>query len=66
MLYEFDNIVFSKISIVLANIDTRLSGGSHENEGRVELQYNKEWIGLCDGSWDSNDASAVCHSLGYW
>ncbi|VDI14713.1 deleted in malignant brain tumors 1 protein [Mytilus galloprovincialis] len=50
----------------LSNLTTRLAGGLHDNEGRVEMQYNNEWIGLCDTNWSWYDASAVCKSLGYW
>lgn len=51
---------------ILANMDTRLTGGHHEGEGRVELRYNNEWIGVCDVAWNINDASTVCRAIGYW
>lgn len=54
------------VAFILANMDTRLTGGHHEGEGRVELRYNNEWVGVCDVSWDINDASTVCRALGYW
>jgi len=44
----------------------RLSGGHRTNEGRVEVEYNGEWTGICDSNWDSIDANTVCKSLGYW
>lgn len=54
------------IYVSIANMDTRLAGGHREGEGRVELLYNNEWVGMCDTNWDSKDAAAVCRSIEYW
>ena len=43
----------------------RLSGGSHSNEGRVEVYCNGRWGTICSASLDSTDYSSICKQLGY-
>ena len=45
--------------------DLRLTGGSNEYEGRVEICMNGVWGSICDYGWDSIDASVVCKQLQY-
>ncbi|XP_055896643.1 deleted in malignant brain tumors 1 protein-like isoform X1 [Biomphalaria glabrata] len=47
------------------NVPIRLSGGGHENEGAVEINYNGIWGKVCDDGWSNEDAQVVCHMLGY-
>ena len=45
----------------------RITGGTKEYEGRVEI-YNanyEEWGTICSQNWDRNDADVVCRQLGY-
>lgn len=42
----------------------RLSQGSNEYEGRLEVFYNLEWGTVCDDSFDVNDGKVVCNQLG--
>ncbi|XP_075986562.1 lysyl oxidase-like 2 [Anticarsia gemmatalis] len=45
----------------------RLVGGRSNNEGRVEIYYNKTWGSICPDGWTLYEASAVCRhlALGY-
>lgn len=43
----------------------RLSSGSSDRVGRVEVCLNSTWGTVCASGWDNNDASVLCKSLGY-
>ena len=43
----------------------RLIGGSHSQEGIVEIAYNGRWGMLCDNGFSTLDADSVCQGLGF-
>ncbi|XP_041456396.1 deleted in malignant brain tumors 1 protein-like [Lytechinus variegatus] len=45
--------------------DIRLVGGSHENEGRVEIYYSSQWNTICDSGWGIEEARVICRQLGF-
>jgi deleted-in-malignant-brain-tumors protein 1 len=47
------------------NDTMRLTGGSTNSEGRVEICYNGVWGSICDSNWNGIEAKVVCKSLGH-
>ena len=45
--------------------EIRLTDGTTQYEGRVEVCVNGVWGTVCDNGWDTTEAYAVCHHLGY-
>ncbi|XP_072445130.1 neurotrypsin isoform X4 [Chiloscyllium punctatum] len=43
----------------------RLMDGENKKEGRVEIFINGQWGTICDDGWTDEDATVVCHQLGY-
>ena len=47
-------------------VQVRLGGSSNTNEGYVEVNYKSQgWKGVCDDSFDLNDAHVLCRMVGY-
>ncbi|XP_033749618.1 deleted in malignant brain tumors 1 protein-like isoform X1 [Pecten maximus] len=46
-------------------IQYRLNGGKDPSQGRVEIQYEGNWGGVCNFLWDTHDANVLCRSMSY-
>ena len=58
-------MVFDVIVDVSVKERVRLIGGSSPLEGLVEIYHNNQWGTICNSGWDLNDATVVCHQLGF-
>jgi len=56
------SLIFTDIS---ARPDLRLTGGASAGEGLVEIYYNNRWGTICGSGWGIEEATVVCHQLGY-
>ena len=43
----------------------RLSNGTHQYDGRIEVRHNGIWGTICDDNFDNYAAKVVCNSLGF-
>ena len=46
-------------------VEVQLANSRYPNQGRVEIKINGQWGTICDQDWDQNDASVICHQLGF-
>ena len=59
-------IIVSGVTYSVCNTgDARLTDGSNEYEGRVEICLNGVWGSVCDLGWNDINAFAVCRQLQY-
>ena len=73
MLYLIDIIAMYVYLLLVPDVtysacttgDVRLTGGSNEHEGRVEICMNGVWGSVCNSEWDDTEAYVVCRQLQY-
>ena len=72
IIYSCFDIIFGQLHFVApttlrsncTNGDVRLSGGSLNSEGYVQVCINNAWGSVCGSNWDSQDGNVVCRQLG--
>ena len=65
-LRSYEPVVLSiLLTVVCQNGQLRLSGGSNDLEGRLELCWNETWGTICDGFWTAFESNVACRQLGY-
>ena len=47
------------------DISIRLTNGTNDKEGRVEIYWNNQWSTVCDDYWEDTEATVICKQLGY-
>ncbi|VDH99035.1 Hypothetical predicted protein [Mytilus galloprovincialis] len=52
-----------EVGVDCRETNVRLSGGSHDMEGRVEILRKGIWSAICDEDWDDVEATIVCKTL---
>ena len=68
MIYNiilFCSFVVTLYHTVCEDWDIRLTYGTIESEGRVEVCFDNEYGTVCDDFWDDLEAGVVCRQLGY-
>ena len=74
--HSYQHITFWKCFCILSiehgsslseciNFDVRLTGGSSNNTGAVEICINQLWSSVCRQGLDKQDVAVVCAALGF-
>lgn len=61
-------IIRYEMQICVADVtlgSVRLIGGSHSQEGIVEIAYDGRWGVVCDRDFSTTDARSICQGLGF-
>ena len=50
---------------VCENRELRLTGGTTDREGRVEVCMNGRWMAVCKNGWTEREAGLLCRKMGH-
>ena len=58
-------LTYTFIHVDCEDSDVKLTGGSSEAEGTVQICFDNQWGLISESGWSQKDAQVVCRELGF-